>query len=79
MTDFAATLRALNARSGSPQKSAPAVTPQLPITVNVEAPPAAEVTVNVPEPVPQAYRVRVTARDNNGLIAEFLVEPVQVI
>lgn len=55
----------------------PAVTVAAPV-INV-APAEVNVApaiVNVPLPRPVAYRVRVTSRDLDGLIAEFVLEPI---
>ena len=61
------------------------VAPTSPSAVMVEAPvvnvaPAevnvAPAIVNVPLPRPVAYRVRITDRDLDGLIAEFVLEPI---
>lgn len=41
--------------------------------VNVAAP---QVTVDVPAPAPTSYRVTVTARDDQGLIRSFVIEPI---
>ena len=54
---------------------------QLPPVINI--PPAdvvvnAPVRVDVPPAVPQAYEVRVTSRDKDGMIQTFLIIPVLV-
>jgi hypothetical protein len=56
-----------------PQAAAPDV------VVNVAQAPAADVVVNVPRTLPNAYRVRITERDDAGYIVSFVIEPQERI
>jgi hypothetical protein len=65
--------------------SAPVVNVEVPqaaapdVVVNVAQAPAADVVVNVPRTLPNAYRVRITERDDAGYIVSFVIEPQERI
>ncbi len=80
--DLPANVVVVNVPGLQPQQEAKAVEPQPPPTVNVTVPvpvvhvAAPVVDIAVPPAPAQRWRVTVTSRDDQGLIEEFVIEPI---